>query len=145
MRRDSTRKQTAASQQVCLWIFFLIAVAVAIPPAQQPCGDPAAGPVLGGIDLVAAAGGLGTTGGTVGTLLEGSPNHAVQLGSYSFWFVSAEHAMAFTTNVDRFVPRYGGFCGVAMTGHDDCCSPAAFCLGPTCVHRESALRSPSFD
>ena len=66
----------------------------------------------------------------------GTVDHQVTLGNYSFWFETAANARAFTANVSRFAPRYGGYCGIAMTGRDDCCAPAKFCLGPTCTHRE---------
>jgi len=103
----------------------------------QQCGDPTKGPVLGGVDLVAAVrqAGLNTSDPF------GSSDNAVLLGNYTFWFQSPGNALEFTHNATAYVPRYGGYCGIAMTGHDDCCAPLKYCLGPTCTKQHLSYGS----
>eukprot|EP00729_Bicosta_minor_P002357 gene2357-29344_t len=115
---------------VAIELVCLIGVGAASFSIAQPvvrCGDPHAGPVLGGIDLVAAVDNAGKNVSQVKGDLR------VTLGEYNFMFTSTDNAAKFLANVSAYVPRYGGYCGIAMTGHDSCCKPMQYCLGPTCT------------
>ena len=75
--------------------------------AQQPghtCGDPSDGPVLGGIDLVAAYNNP-LAEPQMGTLAFVDSS----LGGYRFYFASQANLAAFTANTSKYVPRYGGY------------------------------------
>lgn len=106
-------------------MMYLVAAALG---AQ--CGNPEAGPALGGIDLIEAA----SVSGQNASLRRGSETHGVNAFGYRFLFVSGANADTFRSEPASHVPLYGGYCGIAMTGHDDCCSPHKACLGPTCLN-----------
>ena len=110
----------------------MLTFAVSLLATPQQCGEPGAGPVLGGIDLVEAA----ALAGHNVSLPRGTEAHGVNAFGYRFLFASEANAEAFRSDPDAHVPRFGGYCGIAMTGHDQCCAPLKACLGPTCVHRD---------
>lgn len=120
----------------CRHLMVVLPFATIISALPQECGVPTAGPVLDGIDLVEAHG----LAGKNASLPRGVEAHAVTAFGYRFLFVTDANAAAFRLDPTAYVPRYGGYCGVAMTGNDDCCAPLQACLGPTCVHRK--LRYP---
>jgi hypothetical protein len=121
---------------------MLLALLAAVSAKPPQCGEPGAGPVLGGIDLVEAS----ALAGQNASVPRGSEMHGVNAFGYRFLFVSEANAAAFQSDPAAHVPRFGGYCGIAMTGHDDCCLPLPACLGPTCIHldkRYAALPMPS--
>jgi hypothetical protein len=80
-------------------LFFIATTALHAPPTTPQCGNPHAGPVLGGVDFVAA---FSAAGSNVSIPL-GSPTHTVMLGNYTFWFQSNENAGSFMLNATKCV------------------------------------------
>ena len=133
--RAGAAMQGALHSVAAKMLLSLLAAASAKPPQ---CGDPGVGPVLGGIDLVEAS----TLAGQNVSVPHGSEMHGVNAFGYRFLFVSEANAVAFQSNPAAHVPRFGGYCGIAMTGHDDCCAPLPACLGPTCIHLDQRYTAP---
>ena len=84
-------------------VSFILSSAVA--QQTHTCGDPATGPVLGGVDVVAT---LGL--GNVSTPVMGSADFVdSSLGGYKFYFASASNLKLFQANSTKYAPRYGGY------------------------------------
>lgn len=79
-------------------------VAAASAQTAQPCGDPKAGPVLGGIDLVALYN--DPTSKPVNGSVKLSDS---ALGGYTFLFASQENLAAFQANRSKYTPGFGGY------------------------------------
>ena len=78
----------------------LVAAVSATPPQ---CGNPQAGPALGGIDLIDAA----SLSGQNASLRRGSETYGVNAFGYRFLFVSGANADAFSSDPASHVPLYG--------------------------------------
>lgn len=84
----------------------LVATLLAAASAQtaQPCGDPKAGPVLGGIDLVALY------SNPTHKPINGSAQYSDNaLGGYIFRFASQANLETFQANRTKYSPGYGGY------------------------------------
>ena len=96
---------------------------VAIAPSCSPrkcCGDPNAGPVLGGVDLVDLKRCVDRAGAP------SSPDCAPTVGSvnatyggYTFAFRNASNRDAFESDPRPYLPATGGFCSFSLTGFDE--------------------------
>ena len=83
---------------------LVVAALAASTRGEHECGDPAIGPVLGGVDFVAtfqspkAAPVMGT-----------AAFNDTALGGYTFHFSSQENLETFRSNRTRYAPKYGGY------------------------------------
>ena len=99
---------------------LLIAIAIcarlvsAYTGSPSSCGDPEAGPVLGGIDLVAARANAGRAQTSSLPFLQGIPSIYASLGGYEFWFKSQANARAFSCDPLPYLPLFGGYCGIGI-------------------------------
>ena len=87
---------------------------------RKCCGDPKAGPVIGGIDLVDLKRCVDRAGAP------SSPDCAPTVGSvdatyggYTFAFRNASNRDAFESDPLPFLPATGGFCSFSLTGFDE--------------------------
>ena len=87
---------------------------------RKCCGDPNAGPVLGGVDLVDLKRCVDRAGApsspdcppTVGSV-------NATYGGYTFAFRNASNRAAFDADPVPFLPATGGFCSFSLTGFDE--------------------------
>ena len=86
---------------------------------RKCCGDPNAGPVLGGVDLVDLKRCVDRAGAP------SSPDCAPTVGSvnatyggYTFAFRNASNRAAFESDPVPYLPASGGFCSFSLTGFD---------------------------
>ncbi len=100
---------------ILLILFFSVfSIAVA---TDLECGDPAIGPVLGGVDFVEFRLHFQKTG-SLSRPMKGSDQFVAKLDSYQFWFQSKENAEMFIRDPAAFYPKYGAYCAWGLTGYD---------------------------
>jgi hypothetical protein len=52
---------------------------------------------------------------TEGRPTKGSPSFSVPFDESDYFFASAEHRRLFTTDPDRYAPRYSGYCAIGVS------------------------------
>eukprot|EP01060_Flectonema_neradi_P027406 TRINITY_DN37015_c0_g1_i1.p1 TRINITY_DN37015_c0_g1~~TRINITY_DN37015_c0_g1_i1.p1 ORF type:complete len:195 (+),score=31.79 TRINITY_DN37015_c0_g1_i1:22-585(+) len=67
------------------------------------------------------------------TPVVGTASFKETYGNYTFYFKNESNAGAFSSQPEDFIPKYGCYCGYAMSGVDmHCREEVGFCLGPLC-------------
>lgn len=99
------------------------------------CGDPTAGAVMSGVDIVA-------TYLNANASLSGASPQAPVMGSalynytsdegFTFWFSSAGNVALYASSPETFPLGAGGYCGLAVSGNDPACNYEV-CKGPACI------------
>ena len=109
MEAKSRRPHDRASLGLALGLALLMSAAVSAsaPSAQAAFNVDASGVMLHGYDPMGPF--------YKNKALPGNGRFRAKWGGGTYWFSSAEYRRWFLSDPDRFVPRYGGFCAMAVT------------------------------
>lgn len=122
-------------QSLSLTLLAMLGMTMASP---NSCGKATDGPVLGGVDVVYSRD-YYDDNGEVTTPVVGSSDYVYKYQGFEFYFTDSTNLNKFTSNLEYYLPEFGGYCPWALSGHDEKAGKRTYALGSACIGDSSQV------